>query len=102
MTMCSIVIAIVVLISSIALIYINKNKDIGAIVDRDTIYDISYYSDYKTSIDNTNGEKLELIIMKLPLNWRERQIKISDDTIKINYDVSYKEIVKAYNDECYV
>ena len=63
MTMCSIVIAIVVLISSIALIYINKNKDIGAIVDRDTIYDISYYSDYKTSIDNTNGEKLELIIM---------------------------------------
>ena len=102
MTMCSIVIAIVVLISSIALIYINKNKDIGAIVDRDTIYDISYYSDYKTSIDNTNGEKLELIIMKLPLNWRERQFKISDDTIKINYDVSYKEIVKAYNDEGYV
>jgi len=102
MTMCSIVIAIVVLISSIALIYINKNKDIGAIVDRDTIYDISYYSDYKTSIDNTDGEKLELIIMKLPLNWRERQFKISDDTIKINYDVSYKEIVKAYNDEGYV
>lgn len=102
MTMCSIVIAIVVLISSIALIYINKNKDIGAIVDRDTIYDISYYSDYKTSIDNTNGEKLELIIMKLPLNWRERQFKISDDTIKINYDVSYKEVVKAYNDEDYV
>ena len=102
MTMSSIVIAIVVLISSIALIYINKNKDVSAIVDRDTIYDISYYSDYKTSIDNTNGEKLELIIMKLPLNWRERQFRINDDAIKINYDVSYKEVVKAYDDEDYV
>jgi len=102
MAMSSIVIAIVVLISSIALIYINKNKDIGAIVDRDTIYDISYYSDYKTSIYNTNGEKLELIIMKLPLNWRERQLKIIDNIIEINYNVSYKEVVKAYNDEDYV
>lgn len=102
MTMSSIVITIVVLISAITLININKNKDISAIVDRDTLYDISYYRDYKTSIDNTNGEKLELIIMKLPLNWRERQFKINDNAIKINYDVSYKEVVKAYNDEDYV
>ena len=100
-TISSIVIAIIILISSITLVYIS-NKDISAIVDRDTIYDISYYSDYKTSLDSINGEKLELIIMKLPLNWRERQFKISDDTIKINYDVSYKEVVKAYNDEDYV
>ena len=98
----SIVISIIVLISIISLIFINKNKDIGVTIDRDTIYDISYYSDYKTSTDDTNGEKLELIIMKLPLNWIDRQFEISDDTIKINYGVSYKEVVKTYNDEHYV
>ena len=98
----SIVISIIVLISIISLIFINKNKDIGVTIDRDTIYDISYYSDYKTSADDINGEKLELIIMKLPLNWIERQFEISDDTIKINYGVSYKEVVKTYNDEHYV
>ena len=38
------------------------------IIFDEEIDDISYYSDYKTAIDNTNGEKLELIIMKLPLN----------------------------------
>lgn len=98
----SIVISIIVLISIISLIFINKNKDIGVTIDRNTIYDISYYSDYKTSADDINGEKLELIIMKLPLNWIERQFEISDDTIKINYGVSYKEVVKTYNDEHYV
>jgi len=101
MTMSSIVIAIVVLISSIALLYIN-NKDISAIVDRDTIHDISYYSNYKTSLDSINGEKLELIIMKLPLKWKERQFKVNRDTLIINYGVSYKDVVKAYNDEAYV
>ena len=52
----SIVISIIVLISIISLIFINKNKDIGVTIDRDTIYDISYYSDYKTSAEDINGE----------------------------------------------
>lgn len=98
----SIVISIIVLISIISLIFISKNNDIGAIVDRDTLHDINYYSDYKTTIENTNGEKLELIIMKLPLRWKERQFVANDDTLKINYDVSYRDVVKAYNDENYV
>jgi len=98
----SIVISIIVLISIISLIFISKNNDIGAIVDRDTLHDINYYSDYKTTIENTNGEKLELIIMKLPLRWKERQFEANDDTLKINYDVSYRDVVKAYNDENYV
>ncbi len=97
-----IIISIIVLTSIISLIFMSENNDIGAIIDRDTIYDISYYSEYKTTLDNTNGEKLELIVMKLPLKWKERQFEVSDDTIKINYGVSYKEIVKAYNDENYV
>lgn len=98
----SIVISIIVLISIISLIFISKNNDIGAIVDRDTLHDINYYSDYKTTIENTDGEKLELIIMKLPLRWKERQFEANDDTLKINYDVSYRDVVKAYNDENYV
>ena len=40
--------------------------------------------------------------MKLPLKWKERQFDISDDTIKINYGVSYKDVVNAYGDENYV
>ena len=98
----SIIILIIVFISIISLIFINKNKDIIGIIDRDTIYTINHYSEYKTTIDNTDGEKLELIIMKLPLKWKERQFDVSDEIVKINYSVSYKDIVKAYDDENYV
>ena len=101
-TFSSIIILVMVLTSIISLVFINKNNDISAIVDRDTIHTINYYSDYKTTLDNSNGEKLELIVMKLPLSWKERQFEVSDNTIIINYGVSYKEVVKAYNDENYV
>ena len=98
----SAVILIIVLISIVSLLFVSKNNDIGAIVDRDTIHDINYYSNYKTTIENTDGEKLELIIMKLPLRWKERQFEAIDETLKINYNVSYKDVVKAYNDDNYV
>lgn len=101
-TISSIIILVIVLASIVSLVFISKNKDISAIVDRDTIHTINYYSDYKTTLDNTNGEKLELIFMKLPLKWKERQFEVSDDTIKINYGVSYKDVVRAYDDENYV
>ena len=100
-TISSIIIFIIVLISIMSVVFMSDNE-IGAIVDRDTIHTINYYSDYKTTLDNTNGEKLELIIMKLPLRWKERQFEVSGDTIKINYGVSYKDVVKAYDDENYV
>ena len=101
-TISSIIIFVIVFTSMVSLVLINKNKDISAIVDRDTIHTINYYSKYKTTIDNTNGEKLELIIMKLPLKWKERQFDVSSDTIKISYGISYKDVVKAYGDENYV
>ena len=97
-----IIIFIIVLTGIVTFIINNKNNDISGIVDKDTIYDISYYSDYKTSLKSTNGENIELIIMKLPLNWLERQTEINSDTIKINYNVTYKNVVKAYDDEDYV
>lgn len=100
-TISSIIIFIIVLISIMSVVFMSDNE-IGAIVDRDTIHTINYYSEYKTTLDNTNGEKLELIIMKLPLRWKERQFEVSGDTIKINYGVSYKDVVKAYDDENYV
>ena len=100
-TISLIIIFIIVLISIMSVVFMSDNE-IGAIVDRDTIHTINYYSEYKTTLDNTNGEKLELIIMKLPLRWKERQFEVSGDTIKINYNVSYKDVVKAYDDENYV
>ena len=100
-TISSIIIFIIVLISIMSVVFMSDNE-ISAIVDRDTIHTINYYSEYKTTLDNTNGEKLELIIMKLPLRWKERQFEVSGDTIKINYGVSYKDVVKAYDDENYV
>jgi len=98
----SVVISIIILTSIIIFIFISRNNDIGAIVDRDTIYSINHYSNYKTTIENANDEKLELIIMKLPLKWKERQFEIGNNTLKINYGVSYKDVVKAYNDEDYI
>ena len=100
-TISLIIIFIIVLISIMSVVFMSDNE-ISAIVDRDTIHTINYYSEYKTTLDNTNGEKLELIIMKLPLRWKERQFEVSGDTIKINYGVSYKDVVKAYDDENYV
>ena len=96
----SIVITIIIFLCIMLLVL--KNNDIGGIVDRDTIYDISYYSDYKTSIGSSDSEKLELIVMRLPLSWKERTFEIENNIIKINYGVSYKDVVKAYNDENYV
>ena len=101
-TIGSIIILIIVLVSTISLIFISSNSDINGIVDRDTIHSINYYSPYETSINSTDGEKIELIIMKLPLKWKERQFEVLDDTIKINYGVSYEDVVRAYNDEDYV
>ena len=100
-TISLIIIFIIALISIMSVVFMSDNE-IGAIVDRDTIHTINYYSEYKTTLDNTNGEKLELIIMKLPLRWKERKFEVSDDTIKITYGVSYKDVVRAYNDENYV
>ena len=98
----SIIIVGVVILSVLSLIFISKNNDIGGIVDRDTIYDISYYSDYITSVESKDSEKIELIITKLPLSWKERTFVVEENIIKINYDVSYNDVVKAYNDEHYV
>ena len=98
----SISIFIVVVISIISILVINNDRQLSAIIDRDTIHNINYYSDYKTTINDENQEKLELIIMKLPLKWKERTFQTKENEIEIDYDVSYKEVVKAYNDKVYV
>lgn len=98
----SIVISIVIMISIVSMVFIKKNSDTGAIVDRDTIYDISHYINYKTSIDSNESEKIEEIFMKLPLDWKERTFETNKNSIEIQYSVSYKDIVKVYNDENYV
>ena len=48
----SIIILIIVVISITILIFTNKNNDIGAIVDRDTLYDMNDYSNYQTTLEN--------------------------------------------------
>ena len=98
----SISIFIVLVISTIIICVINNDRQLSGIIDRDTIHNINYYSDYKTTINDENQEKLELIIMKLPLKWKERTFQIKGNEIEIDYDVSYKEVVKAYNDKVYV
>ena len=98
----SISIFIVVVISIISILVINNDRQLSAIIDRDTIHNINYYSDYKTTINDENQEKLELIIMKLPLKWKKRTFQTKENEIEIDYDASYKEVVKAYNDKVYV
>ena len=98
----SISIFIVLVISTIIICVINNDRQLSGIIDRDTIHNINYYSDYKTTINDENQEKLELIIMKLPLKWKERTFQTKENEIEIDYDVSYKEVVKAYNDKAYV
>ena len=54
-TISLIIIFIIVLISIMSVVFMSDNE-IGAIVDRDTIHTINYYSEYKTTLDNTNGK----------------------------------------------
>ena len=98
----SIIILIILLISITILLFTSNNNDIGAIIDRDTLHDINYYNKYKTTLENSDEENLESLIMELPLNWKERQFEITKDKIKINYDITYNNMVRAYNDENYV
>lgn len=98
----SVIIAVILLISTISIIVISSNNEMKPIVEKDTIYEINYYNKYKTSINDENGEKVELLLMKLPLNWKERSFNISDDKININYEVSYDKVVKTYKDKEYV
>ena len=102
LTISSIIVGVIALVSLVTLVAVGKDNGISALVDKDTIYDISYYADYKTTIESAESEKIELIVMKMPLSWKERTFKIEEDTIKVNYAVSYKDVVKAYNDEEYV
>ena len=93
----SIIILIILLISITILLFTSNNNDIG-----DTLHDINYYNKYKTTLENSDEENLESLIMELPLNWKERQFEITKDKIKINYDITYNNMVRAYNDENYV
>lgn len=97
-----IVIGLIIVSSIISVFIIKKDNQIGAIVDRDTLYPITYYVDYKTTLTSENPEKLEQILMRLAFNWKERIFKIKENTLEIAYDISYQDIVKAYNDKTYV
>ena len=97
----SIIVSIVIFISIFSISFIKRNE-IGGIVDRDELYNISYYIDYKTSINNDSSEKLELILMKLPLKWKERTFSANNNLVEIDYDVSFSDVNKAYNDKVYV
>ena len=102
LTISSIIVGVIALVSLITILFVDNNNGVVDTVDKDTIYDISYYTDYKTTIESAESEKIELIVMKMPLSWKERTFKIEEDTIKVNYAVSYKDVVKAYNSEQYV
>lgn len=97
----SIIIFIIIIISSIIIININNNE-MKSIVEKDTIYDIYYYKEYKTSLDNESGSNIEKILMRLPLNWIERNYILGSDNISINYSITYNEVVNTYKDKEYV
>lgn len=98
----SIITIIMIVIASTLIIINNKKEDIGAIVDRDEIYQIDHFLNYQTTLDDKDGSKIEYIVSQLPLNWKERTFIIGKDSIKIKYDLTYKELVNAYKDEAYV
>lgn len=97
----SIIIFIIIIISSIIIININNNE-MKSIVEKDTIYDIYYYKEYKTTLDNESGSNIEKILMRLPLNWIERNYILGSDNISINYSITYNEVVNTYKDKEYV
>lgn len=101
-TLISIISILAIIIVSVCIIIVNNNSELSGIIDRDEIYDISYYEEYKTDLLNNDGNKIEMILDRLPLSWGERKFKVNDKEILISYDVSFNKVVDAYNDELYV
>ena len=101
-TLISIISILAIIIVSVCIIIVNNNSELSGIIDRDEIYDISYYEEYKTDLLNNDGNKIEMILDRLPLSWGERKFKVNDKEIIISYDVSFNKIADAYNDELYV
>lgn len=101
-TLISIISILAIIIVSVCIIIVNNNSESSGIIDRDEIYDISYYEEYKTDLLNNDGNKIEMILDRLPLSWGERKFKVNDKEIIISYDVSFNKVVDAYNDELYV
>lgn len=98
----SLIVMFIMLFASIMIIKNVKENDMSAITDKDTIYQISEYKGYKTTLSSEDGEKIENLFSKLPLSWSERIYNIKKNKLTIKYDNTYKEVVKAYNDETYV
>ena len=98
----SIISILIVIIISACIIIVNNNSELSGIIDRNEIYDISYYEEYKTDLLNDDGNKIEMIFDRLPLAWGERKFKVNDKKIIISYDVSFNKVIDAYNDELYV
>lgn len=100
---CSLIVVIItILVSSFLLVNIYLNQEnIGGIIDRDTIYDINYYTDYNDDL-NENYNDLEILDSKMPLSWGRKSITLKDDYVFINYSSSFSETIKAYNDSHYV
>ena len=100
---CSLIVVIItILISSFLLVNIYRNQEnSGGIIDRDTLYDINYYTDYN---DELNGDynNLEALEIKMPLSWGRKNITLKDNYVSINYSSSFAETIKAYNDGHYV
>ena len=101
-TLISIISILAIIIVSVCIIIVNNNSELSGIIDRDEIYNISYYEEYKTDLLNNDGNKIEMILDRLPLSWGERKFKVNDKEIIISYDVSFNKVVDAYNDELYV
>ena len=97
-----IVVIITILISSFLLVNIYQNQEnSGGIIDRDTLYDINYYTDYNDEL-NEDYNDLETLEIKMPLSWGRKSITLKDNYVSINYSASFTETINAYNDGHYV
>ena len=98
----SVVSVLIVIMISTFIIVFNINHETSGTRDRDEIYDISYYTDYKTELVKNDKEKIEILLEKLPFFWIEKTYDIVENKIIITYDKKFDELIKDYNDEKYV
>lgn len=96
LTLFSIVaISIIIFVSITLTITIRDKQIISSISSRDTLHNISTFSNLKTNSDEENTEN---ILSNLALDWKERIFDVKEDKITIKYNETYKNIVKAYGD----
>ena len=80
----------------------SEKEMLKTIIESDTAPKITEYIDYKTTLKNEEGSKIELLLGRLSLCYLECSFALKDNSIEIIYNTTYQKFLQDYKDENYI